>query len=310
MSHQETCIFSSHPEANALSFQCFLALSDQESTILNCLKGHIFPHINEGICEVLELRENQEQFRVVSVGSGEVQNDINILKAFVDNSGHMDGQAVSMVNRVVEPHVGRLDKFRLKTENLHEHFERGANIDFEWIPLTYQKYKSQKNADDITFDLIHFAHSIYYVGVEEALIHCYEKELGKEGVIISIAQSEDDPMLKFARKFPNQRSPSFPTNRDVIAVAEQRGWNYFACPGDCNILDITDIFDSSSIVGNDLLDFLTNENNVRLNEDKETVEKILKFWKGQSYVNEDGRRIVGIIDNAVIILKGFDHIKL
>ena len=310
MSHQETCIFSSHPEANALPFQCFLALSDQESTILSCLDGHIFPLINEGICDILERRENQEPFRVLDVGSGEGQNDINILKALADNSGSVDEQAVSMVNRVVEPHVGRLDKFRLKTENLHEHFENGANIDFEWIPLTYQKYKSQKKTDDITFDLIHFTHSIYYVGVEEALVHCYEKELGKEGIIISIAQSEDDPMLKFARKFPNQRSPSFPRNRDVVAVAEQRGWNYFACPGDCNILDITDIFDSSSIVGNYLLDFLTNEENVRLKEDKETVERILKFWKRQSYVNEDGRRIVGIMDNAVIILKGFDHIKM
>ena len=309
MSHQDTCIFSSHPEANANSFQCFLALSDQESTILNCLEGHIFPLINEGICEILERREI-EPFRVLSVGSGEGQNDINIPKAFTDNSGCEDGQAVSMINRVVEPHLGRLDKFRLKTENLHEHFENGANIDFEWIPLTYQKYKSQKKADDIRFDLIHFTHSIYYVGAEEALVHCYEKELGKEGIIISIAQSEDDPMLKFARKFHKQRSPSFPRNRDVVAVAEQRGWNYFACPGDCNILDITDIFDSSSIVGNYLLDFLTNEKDVRLKEDKETVEEILKFWKGQSYINEEGRRIVGIIDNAVVILKGFDHVKL
>ena len=287
-----------------------MALSDQEGAILNCLEGHIFPLINEGICKILKRRENQEPFRVLSVGSEEGQNDINILKALANNSGRVDEQAVSMINRVVEPHVGRLDKFCLKTENLHEHFENGANIDFEWIPLTYQKYKSQKKADDITFDLIHFTHSIYYVRVEEALIHCYEKELGKEGIIISIAQSEDDPMLKFARKFPNQRSPSFPRNRDVVAVAEQRGWNYFACPGDCDILDITDIFDSSSIVGNYLLDFLTNEENVRLKEDKETVEKILKFWKGQSYINEDGRRIVGIMDNAVIILKGFDHIKM
>ena len=49
---------------------------------------------------------------------------------------------------------------------------------------------------------------------------------------------------------------------------------------------------------------------MRLNEDKETIDKILKFWKRQSYINEDGRRIVGIIDNAVIILKGFDHIKM
>ena len=310
MSHQEACIFSSHPEANAPSFRCFLALSEQESTILNCLEGHIFPLINEGICEILERRENQEPFRVLGAGSGEGQNDINILNALTDNSGGVDGQAVSMVNRVVEPHLGRLDKFRLKTENLHENFENGANIDFEWIPLTYQKYKSQKKADDIAFDLIHFTHSIYYVGVEEALVHCYEKELGKEAVIISIAQSEDDPMLQFARKFPNQRSPSFPRNRDVIAVAEQRGWNYFSCPGDCNIIDITDIFDCSSIAGNYLLDFLTNKKNVRLNEDKETIEEILKFWKRQSYVNEDGRRILGIIDNAVIILKGLDHIKM
>ena len=310
MSQQETCIFSSHPEANSLSFQCFLALSNQESTILNCLEGHIFPLINEGICEILERRANHEPFRVLSVGSGEGENDINILKALSDSSWRADGEAVSMINRVVEPHVGRLDKFRSKTENLHEHFETGANIDFEWIPMTYQKYKSQKKADDITFDLIHFTHSIYYVGVEEALVHCYEKELGREGIIISIAQSEDDPMLKFARKFPNQRSPSFPRNRDVVAVAEQRGWKYFACPGDCNILDITAIFDSSSSVGNYLLDFLTNQKDVRQNEDKETVKKILKFWKRQSYINEDGRRIVGIMDNAVIVLKGFDHIEI
>ena len=310
MSQQETCIFSSHPEANSLSFQCFLTLSNQESTILNCLEGHIFPLINEGICEILERRANQEPFRVLSVGSGEGQNDINILKALTDSSWRADGEAVSMINRVVEPHVGRLDKFRLKTENLHEHFESGANIDFEWIPMTYQKYKSQKKADDITFDLIHFTHSIYYVGVEEALVHCYEKELGRQGIIISIAQSEDDPMLKFARKFPNQRSPSFPRNRDVVAVAEQKGWKYFACPGDCNILDITPIFDSSSSVGSYLLDFLTNQKDVRQNEDEETVKKMLKFWKRQSCINEDGRRIVGIIDNAVIILKGFDHVEI
>ena len=101
MSPQETCIFSSYPEANAPSFQCFLALSDQESTILNCLEGHIFSLINEGICEILERRENHEPFRVLGAGSGEGPNDINILNALTDNSSGVDGQAVSMVNRVV-----------------------------------------------------------------------------------------------------------------------------------------------------------------------------------------------------------------
>ena len=308
MPQRKSSIFSSNPEENSYSFQSFLALSNQESTILNCIKEHIFPLIDEGICEILNTRtSNGSPFRVLSVGSGEGQNDINILKALIDNKRRVDGEAIAVMNRVIEPHLGRLDRFCSKTESLHEHFQGRATIDFEWVPTTFQEYTAQKRARDVTFDLIHFTHSIYYVGVEEALVHCYEKELGKAGVIISIAQAEDDPMLKFARKFPEQRSPSFPRNKDVVSVAIKRGWRYFACPGDSNSLDITTIFDSSSRGGNYLLDFLTNRVQLRQNEGMETVRKILKFWKQQSYVNEDGRRIVDIRDHAVIILKGFDH---
>ena len=308
MPQRKTSVFSSNPEENSHSFQSFLALSNQESTILNCIKEHIFPLIDEGIREILNTRtSNGSPFRVLSVGSGEGQNDINILKALTDNNRRVDGEAIAVMNRVVEPHLGRLDRFRSKAEKLHEYFQGRATIDFEWMPTTFQEYTSQKKAHDVTFDLIHFTHSIYYVGVEEALIHCYEKELGKAGIIISIAQAEDDPMLKFARKFPEQRSPSFPRNKDVVSIAIKRGWKFFACPGDSNSLDITTIFDSSSREGNYLLDFLTNRVQLRQNEEMETVRKILKFWKQQSFVNAEGRRIVDIRDHAVIIVKGFDH---
>lgn len=52
--------------------------------------------------------------------------------------------------------------------------------------------------------------------------------------------------------------------------------------------------------------FLTNRVQLRENEEKETIKKILKFWEQQSFIVEDGRRIVEIGDNAIIILKGFD----
>lgn len=127
-------------------------------------------------------------------------------------------------------------------------------------------------------------------------------------MIISISVGEDDPMLKFARKFPDQRSPSIPRNRDVIAVAIQQGWKYFACTGDSKHLDITVIFDSSSSDGNYLLDFLTDKINARQNNEKqETVERILNFWEEQSFINEQGRRVVELKDNAVVILKGLTH---
>ena len=169
--------------------------------------------------------------------------------------------------------------------------------------MAYQEYMSQKKADDVKFDVAHFVHSIYYLGVEETLDHCYEKELGEKGIIISISVKEDDPMLKFAHKFPDQRNPLIPRNRDVVALASQRGWKYLTCVGDSKKLDITAIFDSSSREGNYLLDFLTDRIDVRKNNSKETSKKVLKFWEEQSFINEHGRRILELKDNAVIIIK-------
>ena len=217
------------------------------------------PFVSIGISELLENHSsNNSPFRVLSVGSGEGENDINILKAF-SKIGREKQKAISIINRVIEPDVGRLWKFRAKTANLFENLTEQINVDFEWVPMTFQEYTSQKKEDDAKFDVVHFIHSMYYLGIEDALVHCYEKVLGKEGIIISITQDEDDPMLKLAAKFPNQRNPSLPRNKDVIALATQRRWKYFACPVNTNNLDITAIFDSSSWEGNYLLDFLINE---------------------------------------------------
>ncbi|XP_078378537.1 histamine N-methyltransferase-like [Oculina patagonica] len=308
MAQHNSRLLSSHPEAYSRSFQCFLASTNQENAILQCIEKHIVPVITKRISDLQEVRaSNKSPYRVLSVGSGEGENDISILKALNDKIPLAVGESLSLFNRVIEPDVDRLASFRTKAENLAEHFRRHANIDFEWIPMTFEEYTSQKKADDVKFNVVHFMHSIYYLGVEDALVHCYEKELGKEGIIISIAQSEEDPMMMFAAKFPDVRSPSTPRNRDVVATATQRGWRHFACPGDSNNLDITNIFDSSSREGNNLLDFLTNRVDVRQNEEKETLERILKFWKDQSFMSEQGRKIVKLRDNAVIILKGFDH---
>lgn len=59
------------------------------------------------------LQENGSPFRVLSVGSGEGENDINILKA-LNELLSKQGKAVtpSLVNRVIEPDVTRLNAFR------------------------------------------------------------------------------------------------------------------------------------------------------------------------------------------------------
>ena len=296
-----------YPEAYSRSFQCFLdSTYHREKSILKCIEDHIVPVIKTGVCKILEEHSfNESPFRVLSVGSGEGGNDINLLDA-LSKIPPNDGEAMPMVNRVVEQNADRLAAFRAKAPNIREHFKGRANVDFEWIQMTFQEYSSQKKADDDKFDVVHFIHSIYYLGVEDALVHCYEKELARQGMLISITESEASPICKYAEKFGDRLIDSMSRNNNVVDVAREKGWKYFVCSGDFKILDITSIFNSSSLEGNSLLDFLTYRMGVRQNENSETVDKMLRFWEEQSTINEQGKRIVQLGDNAVIIVKGFE----
>ena len=95
---------------------------------------------------------------------------------------------------------------------------------------------------------------------------------------------------------------SITKNEPHAEVCPQIPWS----PKASNNLDITAIFDSSSREGSYLLEFWTNWVHLWENEEKETIKKMLKFWGQHSFVDQDGRRIVEIRDNAVVILKGFD----
>ena len=124
-------------------------------------------------------------------------------------------------------------------------------------------------------------------------------------MIISITEFEASPICKYAEKFGDRLINSMSRNNNVVDVARKKGWKYFLCSGDFKRLDITSIFNSSSLEGNSLLDFLTYRKDFRQNENSETVEKMLKFWEEQSSINEQGKRVVELGDNAVIIVKGF-----
>ncbi|KAJ7370431.1 hypothetical protein OS493_032321 [Desmophyllum pertusum] len=116
MAEHNTRLLSSHPEAYSRSFQCFLASTQQENAILKCIEEHIVPVINK------EISELSVPFRVLSVGSGEGENDINILKALCTIRPVEGEEGIPLINRVIEPDVARLAKFRQKTEKLHNCF--------------------------------------------------------------------------------------------------------------------------------------------------------------------------------------------
>ena len=157
MAHRNTpAPLDSCPEAYSRSFQCFLASANQENSILQCIEQHIIPVVNKGIRELLNQSSEKSPFRVLSVGSGEGKNDINFLKALNENIRRAEGETVSLFNRVIEPDEARLASFREKAENLPEQLKKPSNIKFEWVPMIFQEYTSQKKAEDIKFDMVHF----------------------------------------------------------------------------------------------------------------------------------------------------------
>ena len=76
MADKDTRLLSSHPAAYSRAFERFLASCDQEGAILKCMENHIEPILARNI-------KSGSLFRVLSVGSGEGENDLNILKVLL-----------------------------------------------------------------------------------------------------------------------------------------------------------------------------------------------------------------------------------
>ena len=293
------------PEAYLQSLESLhAALFEPRNHTCECIEEHVITTIAE---YVLNRLEDQSPFSILSVGSGDGENDLPFLEILSHPCRGTDNK-VQIFERAIEPDNNRLEKFRAKAENLPESLTSRADIQFEWLPMTYQKYVKQKKKEDVKFDVVHFIHSIYYVSpLETTLEHCYERELGAKGIIISIINDEENPVVKYGRVFSAQgitlNPGAYYNNKDVRDVAEKNGWKYVECPGETSPCDITAIFDHSSQQGNKLLDFLTHCVNVRETVSQDSLKKILSFWQNQCVDDDRRRKIIGWKTRAAIIFK-------
>ncbi|KAL9968834.1 hypothetical protein ACROYT_G020973 [Oculina patagonica] len=294
------------PEAYSKSLQSFYAAQESRRLTLECIKEHVIALIGDYACDRLE---DQSPFCIFSVGSGDGDNDLAFLE-ILSKPHRAKDKKVKLFERVIEPDENKLEVFRAKadTGKLPDSLMRRANIEFEWHAKTYQEYVEQKKEGDVKFDVVHFFHSLYYTGLEAALEHCYEKELGTKGVILCIIASEESAYVKYGRTFSAQgmilNPGAYYSNRDVKDVAEKNGWKYVECSGESKTCDVSAIFDGSSQEGNLLLDFLTHCVDVRATASKDDLRKILNFWENESVDDGHGKKVVTLKMGAVIILKG------
>ena len=292
------------PEAYLKSLKCYFATLDHGNPTSECIKKHAASLISD--FKVNNLLECQSPFCILSVGSGEGGDDLSFIES-LSKFGWKKNSKCQFFQRTIEPDKNVLEVFRAKAEDLSESWSR-ADVQFEWFPMTYQEYIEQKKTDDVRFDVVHFFHSIYYVDVQTALEHCYEKELGAKGVIICLINDEQSVKTKYYREFSSQglilNRGAFYSSKEVADVAKKNGWKNVECPGEANVCDITAIFDRSSVEGNLMLDFLTHWKNVVQTASQDNLRKILNFWENECTEDERGRKVLKWQTKAVMILKG------
>ena len=251
----------------------------------------------------MELTILQERsLNILSIGSGNGQTDLSFLRVIKEELIKTDlGHNVKIFNRAIEPNLCSCGLYKAAIENLPSPLDDGKTA-FDICQQSFEEYQ-QSHREPLSFDIVHFIHSIYFLDIEKALLHCFEKELSDKGKLICIAARRDlacSVLSKLQQKLQwHVGSEIYDVVDKMIQIANKNGWKIEVHDQEYSI-DVTEVFDPHSIEGNLLLDFLTQTENFRNTEDKEFVEETLSFIRDLTFV-KDGKLFGEKKESLVVI---------
>ena len=279
----------------------FLTKSGQRSKNYELLEEHIPPLVR--VCK----QQPRPRLNILSVGSGSGETDVDILKIVkeeLQKSEH--GRHMKIFNRAIEPNEYSCGLYKAAIGSLPSPLDDQLT-EFEIRQQKFEEYKESQQ-ESVRFDLVHFIHSIYHVDVEEALVHCFEKELNAQGTIVCVVAGQDLLHWVTSRqsnqwhgKHEASERETYETAEKIIKIAKDNGWKYEIYTQDYSI-DVTEVFDEESTEGNLLLDFLTHTLNFRERAEKQLVEETLQMIKDLTIL-KDGKRLGEKKDSLFLIYK-------
>ena len=250
---------------------------------------------------------DSQQLNILSVGSGNGEKDLLVLKVIRESLRNNDnGTELKIFNRAIEPNTCFCDLYNEAIENMLTPSDDQAT-EFEICEQSFQEYSQHTEKYPVKFDVVHFIHSIYYLDMEEALCHCFEKELGENGVFVCIVSGLDLINLVLAKQPSNgygQKDGAIENLEkagQLIEIAKSKGWKHEVYMNEYSI-DVTEVFDPKSTEGNLLLDFLTHTINFRETAEKQVVEETLTVVRDHT-VFKDGKRLGKKKDWLIAIYK-------
>ena len=285
-------------------FNLFVLKSGERKKSYDSLRDRIPPLIRR-----LNLPRSQQpsRFNILSIGSGSGEMDMEIMKIIkeeLQKSGQ--GRYTKLFNRAIEPNEYACGLYKGAIENLYGPLNEQM-AEFEICHQTFEEYK-ESQGEAMKFDMVHFMHSIYYVDIEQALIHCFEKELRDQGFFACFVEGQDLIydiywLTLKQREWHGEDtdSESFGTIDKIIKIANDNGWKHEIYNQEYSI-DVTEVFDEKSTEGNLLLDYLTHTVNFRETADKQLVEETLALIKDLTTV-KDGKRLGEKKESLLFIYK-------
>ena len=275
----------------------FRAKTGQTKKNIEMLQRHWPPLIQKMLPEC-------RQLNILSVGSGEGEMDMTILKIMKEELKKSEhGCHIKIFNRAIEPNEYSCDVYKAATENLPSPLD-DQKTDFEIFQQTFEEYQESQK-EPIRFDIVHFMHSIYFVDVEETLLHCFEKELSDNGHLVCLVTGKDLTYSVLSKQKAHWHgkdvASEIETAEKLIQIANENDWKHETYTEEYWI-DVTEVFDPKSTNGNLLLDFLTHTVNFRETADKQLVEETLALIKDLSFV-KDGKRFGEKKESLVVIYK-------
>lgn len=289
------------------AFEVFLRHVTARQAILQIVNENTADAVKKSDNNLRSRRRNGEsghpRYAVLGVGSADGQNDLVLLGIISKYLSSLNQGKPEILSRIVEPNIHELEAFKASVTDIPLSQKKLAELSFDWVPTTFQEY-SNNNHQPNSFNFVHFIHSLYYLDAESTLVHCYRKELKRNGVIMCLVQTDESYFAKMRKKYLGRLNfgLTFYTTDEIASIAKKHLWKHELRTSRFRV-DITKCYDESSEEGNLLLDFLTHQQNFRLFADRELLASMMTFLTDMSRVDEKGSRYLRGEMGAVFIYK-------
>ena len=241
------------------------------------MNNHLMPILSKEV----KLGRTDQQFSVLSVGSGNGSFDLVLLEELISLVQN-EKKTQKILWTVVELNAAAIREFKDKAAQ----WEGLKNVEFRWFCTTFQDFM-RKLDTGAKYDFITFIHSLYYMDERQVLEASYSNILKDGGIILGAKETETSIVQKAYTKFLDSINPTrVHTSTGSLKILEDliidNSWK-------CEVLvtkvkmDITEMFELQNSVGETMLKFL-----LHVNEDprviySEAVDDVLEYLKRQSW---------------------------